>query len=86
MNSCGDCGNAYQEPGASLAGTTKSRAPSGVDRGFNFDEALVNQRVACSLVHVGPHLQRAGRGWAAKVQVAVPQPDIFASLGFVPMA
>ena len=32
LNSCGLCGNAYQEPGESRAGTTKSRAPSGVER------------------------------------------------------
>src|SRR5665647_3223660 len=32
LNSWGDCGRAYQEPGDSRAGTTKSRAPSGVDR------------------------------------------------------
>ena len=32
MNSCGLCGSAYQEPGASRAGTRKSRAPSGVER------------------------------------------------------
>ncbi len=31
LNSCGDCGSAYQEPGFSRAGTRKSRAPSGVD-------------------------------------------------------
>ena len=32
LNSCGDCGRAYQEPGLSRAGTRKSRAPSGVLR------------------------------------------------------
>ncbi len=32
LNSCGDCGSAYQLPGRSRTGTTKSRAPSGVDR------------------------------------------------------
>ena len=32
LNSCGLCGNAYQDPGASRAGTMKSRAPSGVER------------------------------------------------------
>ena len=32
LNSCGLCGSAYQEPGARRAGTTKSRAPSGVER------------------------------------------------------
>ena len=31
LSSCGDCGRAYQEPGTRRAGTTKSRAPSGVD-------------------------------------------------------
>ena len=31
LSNCGDCGNAYQEPGTKRAGTTKSRAPSGVD-------------------------------------------------------
>ena len=28
---CGDCGNAYQDPGCNLTGTKKSLAPSGVD-------------------------------------------------------
>ena len=32
LNSCGDCGSAYQVPGCSRTGTRKSRAPSGVDR------------------------------------------------------
>ena len=32
MNSCGDCGSAYQEPGCRRRGTRKSRAPSGVER------------------------------------------------------
>ncbi len=32
LNSCGDCGSAYQLPGRSRTGTRKSRAPSGVDR------------------------------------------------------
>ncbi len=31
LNSCGDCGRAYQWPGRSRTGTRKSRAPSGVD-------------------------------------------------------
>ena len=32
LNSCGLWGSAYQDPGASRAGTMKSRAPSGVER------------------------------------------------------
>ena len=32
LNSCGDCGNAYQLPGCNRTGTKKSRAPSGVER------------------------------------------------------
>ena len=32
LNSCGDCGRAYQLPGCSRTGTRKSRAPSGVER------------------------------------------------------
>ncbi len=32
LNSCGDCGRAYQEPGCRRTGTRKSRAPSGVER------------------------------------------------------
>ena len=32
LNSCGDCGSAYQEPGCNRTGTKKSLAPSGVER------------------------------------------------------
>ena len=75
LNSCGDCGSAYQWPGCSRTGTRKSRAPSGVDRvryGVSMSRKScdsMTRRMIDSDLCAGA--DRAGRTGATQVEVAV---------------
>ena len=76
LNSCGDCGSAYQLPGRSRAGTRKSRAPSGVERVI-VGVSISTKPRSCSVVArdpvrlaAQPDAPRAGPV-AAQVEVAV---------------
>ena len=84
LNSCGDWGRAYQDPGESRAGTRKSRAPSGVERvsvGVSTStNPSVVQQLAGDAVHLGTQPHVRGRLRPAQVQVAVPQPRLLADL------
>src|SRR5450759_4822531 len=75
LNSWGDCGNAYQDPGCSRAGTRKSRAPSGVER----VSVGVEDPTGCG-TDLRPQAQRGRRTTPAQVQVAVLEPSLFADL------
>ena len=82
LNSCGDCGSAYHEPGCSRAGTRKSRAPSGVERvsvGVSISTKL-RSCITLRAMRFASLRSRIARGRAgpAQVEVAVPQPGLFA--------
>ena len=69
LKSCGDCGSAYQEPGASRAGTRKSRAPSGVERvsvgvSTSTNPCASSTRRAAALTFAAQAQRCAGRGGA----------------------
>ena len=85
LNSCGDCGSAYQEPGCSRAGTRKSRAPSGVDRvsvgvSISTKSWPYSTSRAARFTLLRNRIAADGRG-PAQVQVAVLQPGLLADLG-----
>src|SRR5260370_3105592 len=80
LNSCGDCGRAYQLPGLRRTGTRKSRAPSGGGPGqvrrLDVDEPVLVHHVAEQVRGLRPDAERAGRLLAADVEVAVLDPDL----------
>ena len=85
LNSCGDCGSAYQEPGCSRAGHQEVAGAlggrAGQRRRLDLDEVALVQHVAGDLVGLAAQPQRRGRAGAAQVQVAVLEPDLLADLG-----
>ena len=85
LNSCGDWGSAYHEPGPQpgrhdeVARTLGRRA--GHRRRLDLDEALLVQRLARGAVHLRAQPDRRGRAGPAQVEVAVLEPHLLADLG-----
>jgi hypothetical protein len=84
LNSCGDCGSAYQLPGwrphrdEEVARALGSRP--GERRRLDLDEPTTGEQLARDPVHLRAHPQRAGRTLAAQVEVAVLEPDLLADV------
>ena len=75
LNSCGDCGSAYQEPGRQpgghheVAGALRRRP--GQRRRLDLDEVAGVEHVAGRAVGLARSRSARGRAGAAQVQVAV---------------